>query len=217
TTFLDDLLLRREIEQRAGGGNSLVIHDVEFRFGEWRGHFVFYNLDPGAVTGDHAIGLFDCTDAANIDTNAGVKFQRLAARCRLRIPEHDADFFTNLVGENAAGPRLRNQGSEFAQRRAHQTRLRAYGGIANFALQFGPCHQRGDRIDHDDIKRIRADERFTDTQGFFPRARLRDQQVVKINTKLLRIPLIQRVFDVDERSEAATFLRLRDHGQRKRS
>src|SRR4029077_14533748 len=154
TTFLDDLLLQREIEQCAGGGNSLVIHDVEFGFGEWWRHFVLHNLDPGAVTGDYAIGLFDCTDAANIDTDAGVEFQGLAARCRLGVTEHDADFFANLVGEDAAGPRFRDQGSEFAQRRAHQTSLRAYSGIANFALQFGPCHERGNRIDHDDIQRV---------------------------------------------------------------
>src|SRR5207302_359832 len=107
--------------------DSFGFHNVEFRFSEWRGHFVFYNLDPGAVTGDDAIGLFDCADTANIDTNAGVKFQRLAARCRLRIPKHDADFFTNLVGKNTASPRLRDQGSEFAQRGAHQSRLRDHG------------------------------------------------------------------------------------------
>src|SRR5207237_3975037 len=33
-TFLDNLFFEREIEQGAGRGNPLVIHDVELRFGE---------------------------------------------------------------------------------------------------------------------------------------------------------------------------------------
>ncbi len=39
--------------------------------------------------------------AANVDAHAGVKLQRLAAGRRLGIAEHHADFFTQLIGENA--------------------------------------------------------------------------------------------------------------------
>ena len=76
--------------------------------------------------------------------------------------------------------------------------------------------KRRDRIDHDDVERVGADQSFTDAQRFFTRARLRDQQIIKVNAELLRILRIKRMLDVDEGGEAAAFLRLRDDGERKR-
>ena len=38
------------------------------------------------------------------------------------------------------------------------------------------------------------------------------EQIIKVNTELLRILRIERMLDVDEGGEAAAFLRLRDYG-----
>ncbi len=74
TAFLDDLFFEREIEQRAGRGNSLVIHDVELGLGERRRDFVLHDFHARAIAGDDAVGLFDRADAADIDAHAGVEF-----------------------------------------------------------------------------------------------------------------------------------------------
>ena len=131
-----------------------VIHDVELRFGEGRRDFVFHHFDAGAVAGDDAVGLLDRADAANVHAHAGVKLQRSAAGRCLRISEHDADFFPDLVGENATGARLRDEGGEFAHGRAHQARLRADGGVADLAFQLLLRDERGDRIENDDVEGV---------------------------------------------------------------
>src|SRR5258707_11867177 len=40
TALFDDSLLEREVEERAGCGDALVVHDVELGLGEGRGDFV---------------------------------------------------------------------------------------------------------------------------------------------------------------------------------
>src|SRR4029450_2694869 len=106
TTFFDDLFFQREIEQRASRRNPLVIHDVELRFGNRRGSLGFHNLNAGPISGDDAVGLLDRADPSNVDTHAGIEFQRLTARRGLRVTKHHTDFFPDLICENAAGPRF---------------------------------------------------------------------------------------------------------------
>ena len=130
--------------KRTGRRNSLVIHDVELGFGERRRDFVLHYFHARTVARDNSVGLLDRADTADIDADAGVKFQCLATGCRLGISEHHADFFADLVGENAASARFGNERREFAQRRAHQAGLRADSGIADFAFEFGFRHERGD-------------------------------------------------------------------------
>src|SRR6266404_4893022 len=101
TALFDNLFFQSQIEKCAGRGNALVVHDVELGFRERRRDFVFYDLDARAIACDHTVRLLDRADAANIDTDAGVKFQRLASRRRFRISKHDADFFADLVCKNA--------------------------------------------------------------------------------------------------------------------
>src|SRR6266496_3042139 len=38
--LFDNLLFQRHVEKGAGRGDSLVVHDVELRFGKWRRDFV---------------------------------------------------------------------------------------------------------------------------------------------------------------------------------
>ena len=49
--LLDDVHFKGEVEERAGGGNALVVHDVELGLGERRGDLVFDDLEFGAVAG----------------------------------------------------------------------------------------------------------------------------------------------------------------------
>src|SRR5438309_8574757 len=107
--LLDDLLLEREIEQRAGGRNAFVIHDVELGFGERRRDFVLHDFHARSIARHDAVGLLDRADAPDVHANARVEFQRLAARSRLRIAKHHPDFFSDLVRENATRARFRDE------------------------------------------------------------------------------------------------------------
>ena len=103
------------------------------------------------VADDLPGGILDLLAPANVDTNAGVKFQRLAAGRGLGAAKHDADFFAQLIGENTGGFGLGHDCGELAQCLAHQARLHAHGGHAHVALQLSPGHQRGHGIDDNHI------------------------------------------------------------------
>ena len=181
------------------------------------GATLFFTIfHTGAVSGDDAIGLLDRADAADIHADAGVKLQGFSAGRGLGIAEHDADLLADLVGENAAGARLRDEGGQFAQRGAHQAGLRAHGGVADFPFQLLFRHERRDGIEHDHIKRVGADQRLDNAERFLARAGLRNEQVIHIHAQTAGILRIERVLDVDERSEAAALLRLGDNRERER-
>ena len=158
-------------------------------------------------------GLLDRADAADVHAHAGVKLQRFPAGRCLRIAEHDADLFPNLICENAAGARLRNERSEFPERRAHQARLRANRDIADLAFEFCFGHERGDGIEDNHIERIGTHERFANAQRFFPGTWLRDEKIIQIDAQLPGVLRVERVFHVDECGEPTAFLGLRDHRQ----
>ena len=103
--------------------------------------------------------------AADVNADAGVELQRLAAGRGFGVAEHDADLLAQLVGEDAGGLGLGQNGGELAQRLAHQAGLHAHGGHAHLAFQFGLGHQRGHGINHNDIQRVGAGQRFADTQA----------------------------------------------------
>src|SRR6058998_307584 len=71
--LFDDLFLQSDIEQCAGRGDSLVVHDVELGLRKRRRDLVLHDLYAGAIPCDDAIRLFDRADAPNIDAHAGVK------------------------------------------------------------------------------------------------------------------------------------------------
>ena len=123
TTLLDDVLLERKIQQGAGGGDPLIVHDVELSLGEGRSDLVLNHLHAGAVAGDGTVGLLDRADASDIATDAGVELESLTARGGLGIAEHDADLLTDLVGEDAAAVSLGNEGGELPHGGAHEAGL----------------------------------------------------------------------------------------------
>src|SRR5439155_25766436 len=86
----------------------------------------------------------------------------------------------------------------------------------HLALDFGTRHQRGDRIDDDDVYAARTNENLDDLERLFAVVRLRDQQVVEVDTQLLRVRGIERMLRIDERRHAASFLRFGNHLERQR-
>jgi hypothetical protein len=112
--------------------------------------------------------------------------------------------------------RERDRAGELAQRLAHQARLKADMAVAHLALDLGPRHQRGDRIDHQHVDRVRAHQRIDDFQRLLAGVGLRDDQFVDIDAQLPGIDRIERMFGIDEGRRPAGFLRLGDGMQRQR-
>src|SRR6266446_4687495 len=206
-------LFDAQIKQVAFARTSFAVHDVEFRLAERRRHFVLHHLRARARA-HHFVAFLDRLDAPNIHAHRRIKLQRPPARCRFGIPEHHADFFANLVDENQASPRLRNDPGQFAQRLRHQPRLQSHLRIAHFPFQLRLRHQRGHRVHHHDVHATRTDQRFRNLQRLLPVVRLRHQQIVHIHAELPRVNRIQRVLCIDKRRLPAELLRFGDHVQR---
>jgi hypothetical protein len=83
--FLDHAGLHAEIEQLAGLGDALAIHDVEFDLLERRRDLVLDHLDAGLVA-HHLVAVLDRADAADVEADGGVELQRVAARRGLGLP-----------------------------------------------------------------------------------------------------------------------------------
>ena len=151
------------------------------------GDLVLDDLDLGAVAGDGAVGGLDLADAADIDADGGEELEGAAAGGGFRVAEHDADFLADLVGENADGAGLGDEGGELAHGGAHQAGLGADGGVADLAVEFLLGDQGGDGVEHDDVEGVGADEGFADVQGFLAGAGLGDEQVVDVDAELAGI------------------------------
>src|SRR5690606_27493722 len=130
--------------------DALVVHEVEFNAAEGRGYFVlddFHAMPPS----DHLLAFFDLRDAANVEAHGGVELQRLAARRRFRVAEHDAYLHADLVDENNDGLGARDYRRELAQGLRHKARLLADVALAHVALYFVLGRQCRHRVDDDDV------------------------------------------------------------------
>src|SRR5579884_1669080 len=134
--FLDHPGLHAEIDQLAALGDAFAVHDVEIDDLERRRHLVLDDLDPGLIA-DHLVALLDRTDAADVEAQRGVEFERIAAGRGLGIAEHDADLEADLIDENDDRPRARNRAGQFAQRLAHQAGVQSDMAVAHLAFKFG--------------------------------------------------------------------------------
>src|SRR4051794_21892774 len=213
--FLDDTGLHAEIDQFAAFRDALAVHDVEIDGLERRRHFVLDDLDAGLVA-DDLVALLDRADAADIEPDRGVEFERVAAGRRLRAAEHDADLHPDLVDEDDHRPRPRDRAGQLAQGLAHQPRMQPHMAVAHLAFEFGARHQRRDRIDDEYVDRPGAHQRVGDFERLLAGIRLRNQQIVDIDPKLFGIERVERVLGVDKGAGAAAFLRLGDDVQRQR-
>ena len=88
--------------------------------------------------------------------------------------------------------------------------------VAHLALDLGLGHQRGDRVDDDEIDRAGAHELVGDLERLLAVVGLRDQQLLDLDAEPARVVDVERVLGVDERAHAAGALRLGDRVQRQR-
>ncbi len=73
SALLDDLLLRRQVDEVSHPGNALAVHDVELHLFKGRGHFILYHLDLGPVS-DDILPILDGSDPPDIQAKRGVEF-----------------------------------------------------------------------------------------------------------------------------------------------
>ena len=162
------------------------------------------------------VAVLDARDAADVDADRRVELQRAAAGRRFGIAEHDADLLAQLVDEDQARLRLRDDAGQLAERLRHQPRLQPHLRVAHLAFDFRLGHERRHRVDDDDVDAARADEDLDDLERLLAVVGLRHEQVVEIDAELLRVGRVERVLRVDERRHAAELLRFGDHLQRQR-
>ena len=63
----------------------------------------------------------------------------------------------------------------------HQAGLETDMRIAHIAFDLGAGHQRGDRVDHDDVDGVRAHQRLADLERLLAGIGLRDEQIIDID------------------------------------
>src|SRR5205085_5486263 len=100
--LFDHAGLDAEVEDLAHLGDALAIHDFELDLLEGRRQLVLHHFDAGGVA-DHLVALLDGADAADVEADGGVKFQRVAAGGGFRRAVHHADLHADLVDEDHHG------------------------------------------------------------------------------------------------------------------
>src|SRR5581483_2238624 len=211
----DDVAVERDVDDRAHLRDPLAVGDVELGLAERRRDLVLDDLHAGARADDLLADL-DLLELADVEANGGVELQRAAARRRLGVAEHDADFLAQLVDEDHHALRARDRGGQLAQRLRHQAGLQPDVRVAHVAFELGFRDERGDGVDHDDVDGVRAHEHLGDVEGLLAGVRLRDEELIEVDPEPLRVGRVERVLDVDERRRPAGLLRLGDDVQRER-
>src|SRR5436190_3512914 len=84
--LLDDVHLRREIDEVALFRDALTVEDVQLDLLERRRHLVLHDLHARAVA-DDVLFLLEGADATDVEANRGVELERVAARRRLGAAE----------------------------------------------------------------------------------------------------------------------------------
>src|SRR3970040_632195 len=207
TGFLDDVVFAAEVDDLAFTRDAVAIENLELRGPERRRHFVLDDLDARLVAQDF-LAFLDGSRAACAEPHRGIELERVAARRRLRIAEHDADLHADLVDEDDEAIRALNVAGELAQRLRHQTRLETDVRIAHLAFDFGFRRQGGDRIDDHDVDGARPHEHVGDLERLLARVGLRDQEIVELDADFLGVYGVDRMLSVDDRRRPAVLLHL---------
>src|SRR6185436_18512485 len=139
--LLDHISFHAEVEQFTRLGDTFPVDDVELDLPEWRGDLVLDYFHAGLVA-DDLVALLDLADAADVEADRGIEFQRIAARGGFGRAIHHADLHADLVDEDQHGLRLGDRGGEFAEGLAHQAGLQAGKAVAHLAFEFGAWRQR---------------------------------------------------------------------------
>ena len=88
--------------------------------------------------------------------------------------------------------------------------------IAHFAFDFRAGDESSNRVDHDHIHRVGANQQLADFQRLLAGVRLADQQIVELHAEPLGPGWIERMLGVDERRDATQFLCAGDDVQAER-
>src|SRR5260370_29747137 len=88
--LLDHAALGAQIDQVALVADPLAVQDVELHLAERRSHLVLHHLDACTVA-NHLLAVLHGAHPADVQADAGVELQRVAAGGGLRVAEHDAD------------------------------------------------------------------------------------------------------------------------------
>lgn len=166
----------------------------------------FDDFSAGAVADECAGGVLQTLDTAHVDTHAGIVFQCTAAGGDFGVAIDDADFFAQLVDEDADGVRLSDNAGQLAQGLAHQAGLQADMAVAHLALNFGAGHHGGNGVDNDCVNRAGAHKGLANFHGLFTGVRLADQQAVDIDTQGGGVGGVEGVLNIDESDLAAHLL-----------
>ena len=107
-----------------------------------------------------------------------------------------------------------DRAGQLAQGLAHEAGLEADVGVTHVALDLGARHERGDRVDDDDVHAAGSDQGLGDLERLLAGVGLADQELVDVDADVLGVAGIERVLGVDEGHDAAVALRV---GQRRGS
>ena len=111
--LFDHVALGAEIDQVAFVADPFAVEDVELDLAERRRHLVLDHLHARPVP-DHLLAVLERAHAPDVEPAAGVEFQRVAARGRLGVTEHDPDLHPDLVDEDHQGVRLGDGAGQLA-------------------------------------------------------------------------------------------------------
>src|SRR5690606_39846198 len=131
--LLDDAGLHAEVDELARLGDALAVHDVELDLLEGRCDLVLHHLHARRVAHD-LLAVLDCAAAPDVEPDARIELQRVAAGGRLGVAEHHADLHADLVDEDHHAVRPADRGGELAHRLAHEAGMDAHARIAHLAL-----------------------------------------------------------------------------------
>src|SRR5713101_2796021 len=213
--FFDNIVLGGQVQDRPLLGDPFPINDVELGLPEGRRKLVLHYFDLGPDP-DGLGAVLDGVLPPDVEPYRGVELERAPAGGRLRRAEHHAYLFTYLVDEDHRPAGARDGGGELAQGLGHEARLQAREGVAHVAVQLRAWHERGHRVDHDDVHGVGAHEGLRDLERLLTRIGLGDEQLVGVDPEILGVLGIERVLGVDEGGGATQVLRLRDDVERQR-
>jgi hypothetical protein len=81
-------------------------------------------------------------------------------------------------------------------------------GIAHLTLDLGAGHQCGDRVDHQHIDGVAADQGIDDLKSIFTAVGLGNEQIVDIDTDLCGVSGVDGVFGVDDRGDGKNYMEM---------
>ena len=97
------------------------------------------------------LAVLDLIGLADIKAKGRIKLQRISARCRFRVAEHDTDFHPDLVDEYQDGIAAIENTGEFPHGLRHESGLQADVGVTDIAVNFGPRDQGRNRVDDNHV------------------------------------------------------------------